>query len=258
MNYEFDKILGTGHFGDVKLATHKVTGAKVAIKILNYRQGSKNEITIMQTLKNACFRNTEGSKNIIFLLETIEMPKSILLVMEYMEGGDLFDYVCDHGKLTDSKSKQVFKQIVSAVSFCHYNKVVHRDIKLENILLDKESNIKLADFGLSEIVEDGQFLKTQCGSPRYSAPEIVKGQLYIGQEVDIWSLGVCLYTILHGYLPFEDENEKNLYAKINLGNFYLESFLSDQVQDLLKKILVVDATKRIKLSEIKKHEWLNS
>jgi serine/threonine protein kinase len=258
MNYEFEKVLGTGHFGKVKLASHKITGNKVAIKIISKTNLLiDNEILIMETLKKESSRMIQGSNHINFLNEIIETPTSVMLVMDYMSGGDLFEYLYEHdGKLPENKSKKFFQQIVAAVSFCHSKCIVHRDLKLENVFLDKDENVKLGDFGLSEIVEENQYLKTHCGSTKYLAPELVNGNLYIGQQVDVWALGICLFVLLCGCFPFDDEHTRNVYAKISSGKYTIDSLLSDSVKELIDKILQVDTSKRIKLPEIKKHEWL--
>ena len=136
--------------------------------------------------------------------------------------------------------------------------VVHRDLKPENILLSHDNSVKLADFGLSNMMKDGQFLKTSCGSPNYAAPEVISGQLYAGPEVDVWSCGVILYAILCGSLPFDDENIRNLFRKIKNGNYNVPSFLSDGAADLIRRMLIVDPVKRIKISDIRQHTWFRT
>ncbi|GJM94972.1 hypothetical protein PR202_ga11660 [Eleusine coracana subsp. coracana] len=136
-------------------------------------------------------------------------------------------------------------QIISGVEYCHRNMVVHRDLKPENLLLDSKWNIKIADFGLSNVMRDGHFLKTSCGSPNYAAPEVISGKLYAGPEVDVWSCGVILYALLCGTLPFDDENIPNLFKKIKGGIYTLPSHLSGAARDLIPRMLVVDPMKRI-------------
>ena len=144
----------------------------------------------------------------------ISTPTDIFMVMEYVSGGELFDYIVKHGKLTEDRARRFFQQILSGVEFCHRYGVVHRDLKPENLLLDDKLNVKIADFGLSNMMTDGEFLRTSCGSPNYAAPEVISGKLYAGPEVDIWSCGVILYALLCGTLPFDDEHVPTLFRKI--------------------------------------------
>jgi len=148
-----------------------------------------------------------------------------------------------------------FSKFISGVEYCHRNMVVHRDLKPENLLLDSRGNIKLADFGLSNIMRDGHLLKTSCGSPNYAAPEVISGKLYAGTEVDVWSCGVILYALLCGSLPFDDENIPNLFRKIKNGLFNLPNHLSPHSRDLISKMLIVDPLKRITIPEVRQHLW---
>ena len=152
--------------------------------------------------------------HIIRLYEVIDTPQDIFVIMEYVSGGELFDYIVSRGRLPADEARRFFHQIVSAVEYCHYHHIVHRDLKPENLLLDSDNNIKLADFGLSNVVHDGHFLRTSCGSPNYAAPEVISGNLYAGPEVDVWSCGVILYAVLCGTLPFDDASIPNLFKKI--------------------------------------------
>ena len=136
--------------------------------------------------------------------EVIDSPTDIFMIMEYVDGGELFDYLVANGRLAEREARAFFQQIISAISYCHQHQVVHRDLKPENLLLDSKYNVKVADFGLSNMITDGDFLKTSCGSPNYAAPEVISGRLYAGPEIDIWSCGVILYALLTGRLPFDD------------------------------------------------------
>jgi len=152
--------------------------------------------------------------HIIRLYEVIDTPSDIFLVNEYVSGGELFDYIVSKGRLSADEARNFFHQIVSGVEYIHFQKIVHRDLKPENLLLDANLNLKIADFGLSNIMRDGDFLRTSCGSPNYAAPEVISGHLYAGPEVDVWSCGVILYALLCGSLPFDDESIPNLFKKI--------------------------------------------
>ncbi|KAM7268382.1 hypothetical protein ACFE04_010548 [Oxalis oulophora] len=253
-NYKLGKTLGIGSFGKVKIAEHALTGHKVAIKILNRRkirnmemeEKVRREIKILRLFMHP---------HIIRLYEVIETPTDIFVVMEYVKSGELFDYIVEKGRLQEEEARNFFQQIISGVEYCHRNMIVHRDLKPENLLLDSRFNVKIADFGLSNIMRDGHFLKTSCGSPNYAAPEVISGKLYAGPEVDVWSCGVILYALLCGTLPFDDENIPNLFKKIKGGIYTLPSHLSQGARDLIPRMLVVDPMKRITIPEIRQHPW---
>ena len=221
----------------MKLAEHILTGHKVAIKVLNLKKVKaldmeekvRREIKILRLFEHP---------HIIRSYEVIETPTDIFVVTEYVKSGELFDYIVEKGRLGEEEARHFFQQIISGVEYCHRNMVVHRDLKPENLLLDSKSNVKIADFGLSNIMRDGQFLKTSCGSPNYAAPEVISGKLYAGPEVDVWSCGVILYALLCGSLPFDDENIPNLFKKIKGGIFTLPGHMSDDIKDLISRMLV--------------------
>ncbi|XP_065028502.1 SNF1-related protein kinase catalytic subunit alpha KIN10-like isoform X1 [Musa acuminata AAA Group] len=253
-NYKLGKTLGIGSFGKVKIAEHLLTGHKVAIKILNRRkiknmemeEKVRREIKILRLFMHP---------HIIRLYEVIETHSDIYVVMEYVKSGELFDYIVEKGRLQEDEARRFFQQIISGVEYCHRNMVAHRDLKPENLLLDSKCNVKIADFGLSNVMRDGHFLKTSCGSPNYAAPEVISGKLYAGPEVDVWSCGVILYALLCGTLPFDDENIPNLFKKIKSGIYTLPSHLSALARDLIPRMLVVDPMKRITIREIREHPW---
>ncbi|KAI5067635.1 hypothetical protein GOP47_0018163 [Adiantum capillus-veneris] len=253
-NYRLGKTLGIGSFGKVKVAEHAATGYKVAIKILSKRkirmmdmeEKVRREIKILRLFMHP---------HIIRLYEVIDTPTDIYLLMEYVNSGELFDYIVEKGRLGEDEARRFFQQIISGVEYCHRNMVVHRDLKPENLLLDSKCNVKIADFGLSNVMRDGHFLKTSCGSPNYAAPEVISGKLYAGPEVDVWSCGVILYALLCGSLPFDDENIPNLFKKIKDGMYTLPSHLSAGARDLIPRMLLVDPLKRVSIPEIKQHPW---
>ena len=246
--------MGIGSFGKVKVAEHILTGHKVAVKILNRKkikaidmeEKVRREIKILRLFMHP---------HIIRLYEVLETPHDIYVVMEYVKSGELFDYIVEKGRLGENEARHFFQQIVSGVEYCHRNMVVHRDLKPENLLLDAKSNVKIADFGLSNVMRDGHFLKTSCGSPNYAAPEVISGKLYSGPEVDVWSCGVILYALLCGSLPFDDESIPNLFKKIKGGVYTLPSHLSSGARDLIARALLVDPLKRVTISEIREHPW---
>ena len=238
----------------MKLASHCITGHKVAVKILNKAKikqlGMEEKVQREINILHLCTH-----PHIIRLYEVIDTPTDIFLVNEYVSGGELFDYIVSKGRLSADEARNFFHQIVSGVEYCHFQKIVHRDLKPENLLLDSNLNIKIADFGLSNIMRDGDFLRTSCGSPNYAAPEVISGHLYAGPEVDVWSCGVILYALLCGSLPFDDESIPNLFKKIKSGMYSLPSHLSQLARNLIPRMLEVDPMKRITIPEIRLHPW---
>eukprot|EP00123_Amoebidium_parasiticum_P006478 comp17419_c0_seq1/m.16801 comp17419_c0_seq1/g.16801 ORF comp17419_c0_seq1/g.16801 comp17419_c0_seq1/m.16801 type:complete len:520 (-) comp17419_c0_seq1:238-1797(-) len=253
-NYILGETLGVGSFGKVKLASHQHTGHKVAVKILNRKKIRSLDMVgkIKREIQNL---KLFSHPHIIKLYEVISTPTDIFLVMEYVSGGELFEYIVKHGKLSEDAARKFFQQIICGVEYCHRHKVVHRDLKPENLLLDENKNVKIADFGLSNIMTDGDFLKTSCGSPNYAAPEVISGKLYAGPEVDVWSCGVILYALLCGKLPFDDEYIPNLFKKIKGGIFTLPGHLSEPSKEILTAMLQVDPLKRATIGWIREHPW---
>eukprot|EP00051_Salpingoeca_urceolata_P014588 m.186078 g.186078 ORF g.186078 m.186078 type:complete len:532 (-) comp18129_c0_seq2:131-1726(-) len=252
--YVLQETLGTGSFGKVKRAEHAITGHVVAVKILN-REKVKSLDMVAKIKREIQILKMFRHPHIIKLYQVISSATDIFLVMEYVSGGELFEYILKHGKLSEKAGRKFFQQIVSGVDYCHRHMVVHRDLKPENLLLDDKLNVKIADFGLSNIMSDGDFLKTSCGSPNYAAPEVISGHLYAGPEVDVWSCGVILYVLLCGKLPFDDEYVPYLFKKIKSGIFSVPPTLSSEAQTLVKAMLRVDPLKRATLSFIKEHPW---
>jgi len=253
-HYVLLETLGTGSFGKVKKARHQLTGHTVAIKILNRNKIKSLDVVgkIRREIQNLkLFRHP----HIIKLYQVINTPSDIFMVMEYVSGGELFDHIVKNGKLNEIEARKFFQQIISAVAYCHRHMIVHRDLKPENLLLDESMNVKVADFGLSNMMKDGEFLRTSCGSPNYAAPEVVSGELYAGPEVDIWSCGVILYALLTGTLPFDDESVQILFKKIRSGVYSTPDYLSRPVANLIEKLLTVDPLKRATIKDIREHEW---
>lgn len=253
-HYILLETLGTGSFGKVKKARHQLTGHTVAIKILNRNKIKSLDVVgkIRREIQNLkLFRHP----HIIKLYQVINTPSDIFMVMEFVSGGELFDHIVKNGKLNENQARKFFQQIISGVAYCHRHMIVHRDLKPENLLLDDNMNVKIADFGLSNMMKDGEFLRTSCGSPNYAAPEVVSGELYAGPEVDIWSCGIILYALLTGTLPFDDESVQILFKKIRSGVYVTPDYLSRPVAQLIEKMLTVDPLKRATIKEIREHEW---
>lgn len=253
-DYILGETLGSGTFGKVKVGIHQLTGHKVAIKVMNRQKIKSLDVVgkIRREIQNLkLFRHP----HIIKLYQVISTPSDIFMVMEYVGGGELFEYIVKHGKLKEHEARRFFQQIISGVDYCHRHMIVHRDLKPENLLLDKQLNVKIADFGLSNMMMDGEFLKTSCGSPNYAAPEVISGKLYAGPEVDIWSCGVILYALLCGTLPFDDEHVPSLFRKIKSGHYYTPEHVGSSVSNLISKMLIVDPIQRASIKDIREHEW---
>ncbi|KAK6761511.1 hypothetical protein RB195_022542 [Necator americanus] len=253
-HYILKDTLGVGTFGKVKVGIHEATGYKVAVKILNRQKIKSLDVVgkIRREIQNlSLFRHP----HIIRLYQVISTPTDIFMIMEYVSGGELFDYIVKHGRLKTPEARRFFQQIISGVDYCHRHMVVHRDLKPENLLLDEHNNVKIADFGLSNIMTDGDFLRTSCGSPNYAAPEVISGKLYAGPEVDVWSCGVILYALLCGTLPFDDEHVPTLFRKIKSGVFPIPDYLDKPLVNLLLHMLMVDPMKRATIKEVIAHEW---
>ncbi|CAI4221732.1 unnamed protein product [Auanema sp. JU1783] len=253
-HYILKDTLGVGTFGKVKVGIHEATGYKVAVKILNRQKIKTLDVVgkIRREIQNlSLFRHP----HIIRLYQVISTPTDIFMIMEYVSGGELFDYIVKHGRLKTPEARRFFQQIISGVDYCHRHMVVHRDLKPENLLLDEHCNVKIADFGLSNIMTDGDFLRTSCGSPNYAAPEVISGKLYAGPEVDVWSCGVILYALLCGTLPFDDEHVPSLFRKIKSGVFPIPEYLDKSLVTLLLHMLQVDPMKRATIKDVIAHEW---
>uniref|UniRef100_A0A672MZL5 non-specific serine/threonine protein kinase n=1 Tax=Sinocyclocheilus grahami TaxID=75366 RepID=A0A672MZL5_SINGR len=250
-NYRLLKTIGKGNFAKVKLARHILTGSEVAIKIIDKTQLNP---TSLQKV-----RFTFNTKMCVFkLFEVIETEKTLFLVMEYASGGEVFDYLVAHGRMKEKEARAKFRQIVSAVQYCHQKHIVHRDLKAENLLLDADMNIKIADFGFSNEFMVGNKLDTFCGSPPYAAPELFQGKKYDGPEVDVWSLGVILYTLVSGSLPFDGQNLKELRERVLRGKYRIPFYMSTDCESLLKRFLVLNPAKRGTLEQIMKERWINA
>ncbi|EFW99176.1 carbon catabolite derepressing protein kinase [Grosmannia clavigera kw1407] len=251
--YNVIRTLGEGSFGKVKLAIHKSTGQKVALKIISRKKLISRDMT-GRVEREIEFLQLLRHPHIIKLYTVIKDSNDIIMVLEYA-GGELFDYIVKKGRMTEPEARRFFQQMLCAVEYCHRYRVVHRDLKPENLLLDDKLNVKIADFGLSNIMTDGNFLKTSCGSPNYAAPEVINGKLYAGPEVDVWSCGVILYVLLVGRLPFDDDHIPSLFAKIAKGAYILPSWMSPGAAGLIKKMLVVNPVQRATIEEIRQDPW---
>ena len=253
-NYEIKETIGKGTFSVVKLGINKITKEKVAIKILKKRKLSHNkdklrlerEISILKKLHHI---------NVIKIYKINEESDHYYIVMEYCENGELFNYIVEHQKLSEEETSYFFYQLINGLDYIHHKNIVHRDLKPENLLLSKDNILKIVDFGLSNYFKDNNLLSTPCGSPCYASPEMVCGNKYNGFKIDVWSCGIIIFAMICGYLPFEDPDNEILFKKIMKCQVEYPDYLSDNVLDIMNKILVVNPNKRITIEEIKKHPF---
>ena len=258
--YNLGKIVGEGGFCKVRLGVHQVTGAKTAVKLVdkdkltaeNDKRRVGREIRVLKRLAH---------EHVIRLFDVVDSPKIVYVVMEYADGGSLLDYVRARKKLSEKEAARFFHQLCRALEHCHQHGIVHRDVKLENVLLDAGENVKLIDFGLSAVLAgDGKKLKVHCGSPSYAAPEIVARRAYDGPPVDVWSAGIVLFAMVCGYLPFHAHggNKQELCAKIQRGVFTIPDAASEDFKALIKTVLRVDPSRRATLRQCLDSPWIRT
>ncbi|KAJ4953407.1 hypothetical protein NE237_030239 [Protea cynaroides] len=254
--YEMGRLLGQGTFAKVYYGKQLKTGESVAIKLINKDQVKKEglmeqierEISVMRLVRHP---------NVVEIKEVMATKSKIFFIMEYVRGGELFAKVAK-GKVKEDVARKYFQQLISAVDYCHSRGVSHRDLKPENLLLDENENLKVSDFGLSALPEqlwnDG-LLHTQCGTPAYVAPEVLRKRGYDGSKADIWSCGVILYVLLAGFLPFQEENIMKMYRKVFRAEYEFPPWFSPETKRLISKLLVADPDKRITIPEIMQTPW---
>ncbi|KAK3827703.1 MAG: kinase-like domain-containing protein [Benniella sp.] len=255
--YTYIGTIGQGNFGKVLLAENDITGEKVAVKILEKAQ-FKSEQQRLHATREARLMATLRHPNIVDVKTVMEDDNRILIVMENLTGGELFDYISNKGSLDEKEARRIFHQIVLAIHYCHENNVVHRDLKPENILLDGERNVRVADFGFGNNWHKDRHLTTYCGSPFYAAPEMVSGTPYIGPETDVWSLGVILYVLVCGRLPFDAGDLPALFSQIKRGNYQKPREGSIDVCSLIHRMLTVDPKRRATLTDVLRSRWMRA
>ncbi|XP_076246932.1 uncharacterized protein LOC143186935 isoform X2 [Calliopsis andreniformis] len=252
--YDIEGTIGKGNFAVVKLARHRITKTNVAIKIIDKTQLDPTdlekvyrEVEIMKQLEHP---------HIVKLYQVMETKNMIYMVCEYASKGEIFDYIARYGRMEEPRARATFAQILSAVEYCHATGVAHRDLKTENLLLDAQMNVKIADFGFSNRFSPGERLSTWCGSPPYAAPEVFQGKYYAGPEIDVWSLGVVLYVLVCGKLPFDGSTLQSLRDCVLSGIFVIPYFISTGCGSLIRKMLVLEPAKRYTIPKIKRHRWM--
>ena len=252
-DYIIKKTIGKGTFSKVKLGIHKETKQKVAIKILE-KSAIVEKDDLERIIREMTILNQIDHINVIKVYDIYESEDNYLIIMEYCEGGELFNYIVKNQKLSEEETAFFFYQIINGVEYLHSKNIVHRDLKPENLLLCEGNILKIIDFGLSNFY-NGNYLSTPCGSPCYASPEMVSGNKYNGFNIDIWAIGIILFAMLCGYLPFEDDDNDVLFQKILECKLHYPSHLSPLAKDIMKKILVTNPEKRIKIPQIKKHKF---
>lgn len=239
--YRYGKILGKGAFGKVNLGIHRLARGLVAIKSVNVKL-LKDEQKEKIYEEMAILKKTRHI-NICRLYDTFETDDHVMFVMELCSGGDLLNYVRKRRKLTDEQSRYIFSQILGGLYHCHAQGIIHRDIKLDNILLDDQGVVKIGDFGVSKFVQPYEVMKEQCGTPAYIAPEILIDDGYKGYGADVWSSGVVLYAMLYGVVPFKSQDQYELHKMIITGNYEIKESIGVLANDLIRKILQPDPNK---------------
>ncbi|XP_056139423.1 serine/threonine-protein kinase SIK2 isoform X2 [Lampris incognitus] len=252
--YDIERTLGKGNFAVVKLARHRITKTEVAIKIIDKTQ--LDAVNLEKIYREVQIMKMLDHPHIIKLYQVMETKNMLYLVTEYAKNGEIFDYLAKHGRLSELEARRKFWQILSAVEYCHNRNVVHRDLKAENLLLDGQMNIKIADFGFGNFFQPGKPLATWCGSPPYAAPEVFEGQQYEGPQLDIWSMGVVLYVLVCGALPFDGPTLPVLRQRVLEGRFRIPYFMTEDCEHLIRRMLVLDPSKRLSVAQIKEHKWM--
>ncbi|XP_048045991.1 serine/threonine-protein kinase SIK2a isoform X1 [Megalobrama amblycephala] len=252
--YDIERTLGKGNFAVVKLARHRITKSEVAIKIIDKTQ--LDAVNLEKIYREVEIMKLLDHPHIIKLYQVMETKNMLYLVTEYARNGEIFDYLASRGRLSEMDARRKFWQILSAVEYCHERNIVHRDLKAENLLLDAHMNMKIADFGFGNFFRPGEPLTTWCGSPPYAAPEVFEGQQYEGPQLDIWSMGVVLYVLVCGTLPFDGPSLPVLRQRVLEGRFRIPYFMSEDCEHLIRKMLVLDPARRLSLSQIKEHRWM--
>ncbi|KZS94451.1 Pkinase-domain-containing protein, partial [Sistotremastrum niveocremeum HHB9708] len=268
--WKLGRTIGKGSSeGRVKIARHTKTGQYAAVKIVSKASILSSRVSIsgdpkrIEQAQLAMEREIVIMKlidhpNVLQLYDVWESSSELFLILEYLEGGELFEHLASHGRLPVKEALHYFQQIIFAMNYCHRFNIAHRDLKPENLLLDRSGNIKICDFGMAAWEGTTGMLQTSCGSPHYASPEVVEGKLYHGSSSDIWSCGVILFALLSGKLPFDDMDTRVLLEKVKRGRYQMPDVIVPEAQDLIARMLEKDVTKRITMSGILAHPFFRS
>lgn len=264
-DYELSEILGEGSFAVVRRAKHVETGDEFAIKCIDKSQVEKQKMSKQLKREIAVMKKIKHPRVVRFH-EVLASKTKIYLVLELLTGGELFDKLVKEKGFGEDKARHYFQQLVEGVACCHAKGIVHRDLKPENLFLDENGELKITDFGLSALHNNGfdeatltssEMLHTTCGSPNYVSPEVIDSDGYDGRKADVWSLGVILYVLTTGRLPFNEKNISELFAKISKAAYVFPDNVSPLFKDLVSKLLVPNPKERLTLMKIKEHTWYN-
>ena len=255
--YVLEKCIGNGAFATVWKAHHVDSLSTVAIKVIS-KDTISNQVAQTRLQREIALLKQMEHPFIADFFQDVEDEKFYFLVMEYVENGNLLEYVNINGRLSEDHARRYFTQLITCLEYLHNEKkVAHRDLKCENLLLDRYNNIRVIDFGLSNMFTDVcPQLSTACGSPAYAAPEMIQGNAYTTQA-DVWSAGILLFAIVAGHLPFDDTNVQKLLHKVVCTEPFYPPFMSPQLVDLLQKMLSKDPVDRYTISKIKEHPWFS-
>ena len=253
-DYLVKQTIGSGTFSKVKLGINRITNQKVAIKLLDKSKIIEKD-DLERIIREMKIYREISHPNVIKVYEMLDTNKFYMIIMEYYERGELFNYIVEHEKLTEEETAFFFYQLINGIEYIHNKGIAHRDLKPENLLLDKDKKLKIIDFGLSNFFDGKKYLSTPCGSPCYASPEMVAGNNYDGFKIDIWAIGIILYACFCGYLPFEDDDNDILFKKILQCKLDYPKHLSRLSKDIMNKILVTDPERRITIEQIKKHNF---
>ncbi|KAI4335713.1 hypothetical protein L6164_014333 [Bauhinia variegata] len=253
--YDVGRTIGEGTFAKVKFAKNTETGERVAMKMMTKSTILKHKM-VEQIKREISIMKIVGHPNIVKLHEVLASESKIYIILELVTGGELYDKIVQQGKLSVNEARRYFQQLIDAVAHCHSKGVYHRDLKPENLLLDAYGNLKVSDFGLSALTQQGDgLLHTTCGTPNYVAPEVLSNLGYDGAAADVWSCGVILYVLMAGYLPFEEADLPSLYKRIKTSEFTCPFWFPAEAKTLIHKILDPNPKTRLRIKEVRKDSW---
>ncbi|KAJ3319300.1 Protein kinase [Boothiomyces sp. JEL0866] len=255
--FTMGKVIGEGSFSLVRAGVHLRTNRKVSIKVFQKQNLLKHGNSPLQVTRELLLLGQLFHENICPIFEVVNSVNDIYIVMQYQSGGDLYKYILDNTKISEPEGVLFFRQILSGINYCHSKNIVHRDLKPENILVGLNKTLLICDFGFANIVQPDSYQEEFCGSPEYAAPEMIARKKYLGPEVDIWSLGVILFVMLTGTMPFGEQVQSKLFMSIMTARYTVPSFVSASAKNLITNILKPDPAKRLSLQDIKSDKWLN-